>query len=293
MNLIKFNKQKIIKISIAFFLIFLLIAGSILFSLSPNNISFPKADHFHFRMQLIIDGKAEDFSLDKYQISYIKGQCGTPLTEEPIHFHDFRDQVVHLHWQNITGGQVLKNYGLNLIGGPNNLMGFRFDRWNKWQPIIPIWYFRSAIPEVKSDAKYWIYTGDKLENGQVEYRKRDMEAFLWADLENFFGRESEIKKQKRIAEQEEKKLNFFNPFSPIKAQAHAGHSEHDDTAKAAENNQQSTDSNKAKPNKEELEKINNLLGNVVIFVQDNEPSKEQVEVRFKKLVDLDNSTCGG
>lgn len=44
---------------------------------------------------------------------------------------------------------------------------------------------------------------------------------------------------------------------------------------------------------EELTRINNLVGNVVIFVQQNQPTKEQIQERFNNLVPLHESTCGG
>jgi hypothetical protein len=43
---------------------------------------------------------------------------------------------------------------------------------------------------------------------------------------------------------------------------------------------------------EELTRINNVIGNVVIFTQEEEPTKEQVKARFDNLVPLHDSTCG-
>lgn len=309
MNLItKLRLWQKITLAICTILLILVIAGGItVYTLSPRNIAYPIADHLHFRLQLIIDGKAEDFSQDKYQISYIKGICGAPLTDEPIHFHDFRDQIVHIHWRGMTGGQVLKYYGWNKIGGPDDLMGFRLDTLQKWIPEIrPIPIFRDAIPDVAPDTNVWIYTGDKSENGEITYRKRDMEAFLWADLESFFGKQSIIRQQQERAAEEEKKLNF-SPFAPLIVSAHDGHDHSEEIGKPlieVEGNRlfqlqssQSGDNSSLpttnEPSKLELEKINNLLGNVVIFVQKEEPNETQIRQRFENLAPLDNSSCGG
>jgi hypothetical protein len=42
-----------------------------------------------------------------------------------------------------------------------------------------------------------------------------------------------------------------------------------------------------------LTRINNLIGNVVIFAQDTKPNDQQVKARFNQLVPLSDSTCGG
>ena len=52
----------------------------------------------------------------------------------------------------------------------------------------------------------------------------------------------------------------------------------------------SEDSDKSE---DELKRINNLIGNVVIFAQDTEPTSEQITERFSNLVPLHDSTCGG
>ena len=309
-------------------------------SLSPIAIAYPVSDHYHFRMQLIIDGKAEDFSKDEYQLSYAKGQCGLDLTNEPIHFHDFRDQIVHIHWAGrsndpiekfftgntktggITGGQVLKNYGLNLIGGSDDLLGYRLDRLFEFPPKIqPVYRLGKIIPDIPLNNRFWIYTGDKLEDGKVEYRARNWEAFLWSSTEDFFGKESLIRRQKRELEQSgEATSNNPTKFladilgSP-KVLAHGDGDGHDkigtpikdieDQAKTKTNvvptsnliNPVASDTTATLSNqaldKTELETINNLLGNVVIFSQAQEPTDAQVTERFNNLVALDNSTCGG
>ena len=44
---------------------------------------------------------------------------------------------------------------------------------------------------------------------------------------------------------------------------------------------------------EKLTRINNMIGNVVIFVQKDKPTDQQIKERFNDLEPLSDSTCGG
>ena len=52
------------------------------------------------------------------------------------------------------------------------------------------------------------------------------------------------------------------------------------------------DGHPSEKSEEELTRINNLVGNVAIFVQEKEPTKEEIQARFDNLVPLHESTCG-
>src|SRR5580765_893196 len=69
------------------------------YAASPAVIRNPKLEHYHFRMQILVNGKAEDFSSKAYQTGYAKDQCNANLPEQPIHFHDNKDQFTHIHWE--------------------------------------------------------------------------------------------------------------------------------------------------------------------------------------------------
>ena len=80
--------------------------------------------------------------------------------------------------------------------------------------------------------------------------------------------------------------------------AHGGIIDGDEDAKVASlpgsTNSSSLSSTETKPKtEEELKEINNLLGNVVIFVQSTEPTQEQIKKQFDVLEPLSPSTCGG
>lgn len=235
---------------------------------TPSVIRKPLMEHYHFRMQILVDGKAENFSDEQYQAEYVKDQCSADLTDRPIHFHDKKDQIVHVHWEGMTGGLVLKNYGWNFIGGPDGSLGYRVEKL--WQPKnVPI--HSKSLPSISKQTKYFIYIGD--ENG---YKQKNFEDWKHKDLEEFFGVISNFPAHK-INKGEQSWLR--NKLFP-KASAHG-----------AVKDEHSNDL--AETDKEKLARINNLIGNVVIFAQKEGPTDQQIKDRFNDLEQLSESTCGG
>jgi hypothetical protein len=145
---------------------------------TPPALRNPTATHFHFRMQIINGGQAVNFADDKFQTAFNSDICSAALTQQPVHFHDKLDQFVHIHWNNLTGGIVLKNYGWNFIGGPNGTLGYRFD---KLPQLIKVPIHGHDLPARESDANYYIYTGDS-----TSYHQRNWNDFLTMDLAKFF-----------------------------------------------------------------------------------------------------------
>lgn len=246
--------------------------GSLVFTsyISPNNISYPKTDHLHFRMQIVYNGKSENFGDNKYQEDYEKGQCTAQITKSPIHFHDQKNQIIHVHWKGMSGGQVLKYYGLNLIGGVDDVLGFRLDEFSK-SGASAVKIHGKILPKLEKDDKIYIYSGEK-----DNFQKKSIEDFKNQTLETFFGKKSN--------------LGFLNIdrssniFQPIVTEAHGNGDGHDAEDKT------SSEMNKIQ---EELKEINNLLGNIVIFIQKDEPNENQIKERFNQLEPLSPSTCGG
>lgn len=232
------------------------------YATSPANIRSPKFEHAHYRMQILVDGKPVNFAEQKFQEGYSKDNCNAEITPTPIHFHDNVDQMVHIHWEDITGGQVLKYYGWNYIGGVDGMLGFKFD---KFPNLVAVPVHGQLLPKVPDDAKFYVYSGD--EHG---YKQREFKDFTSQDLEQFFGVHSNV---------EHESASLLNKLFP-KAFAH-GSANHEITTTSDNLSQ------------EELKRINNLLGNVVIFVQRNEPTDQQIKERFAKLEPLGPSVCGG
>lgn len=367
---------KIFKILATAFVSLVLFAFLTMFLLTPSNFQSPQMDHSHFRLQYIFQGQMEDFGSPRYQVDYIKDVCSGALTESPIHFHDNKGQIVHLHWQKITGGQVLKFYGLNKIAGIDSIMGWKLDDLTKFKLTqIPI--HSQSLPRPKGNDQFWVYVGEK-----GKFEKRNFEEFVKMDLETFFGQNSIIRQNQEEEEKLKKKngQNLLNKLEKLvelenifglKAQAHSGIDHANQTEeqahlaetqrlelekKALENrnnnlksnpsslvinstsnsnsssnsnslqnisaiisantsnnstnssstnftNSQNSFQNQSNSNSSqksdqpktetELKKINNLLGNIVIFVQQNEPTTDQIKLRFDSLEPLGDSVCGG
>jgi hypothetical protein len=279
-------KNRFLKISLVIITSILalgVLAVASLYIIIPNRFADPKPDHAHFRLQYIFRGKAEDFSKANYQVEYAKDICSGLLTESPLHFHDNKDQIVHLHWQKMTGGDVLKFYGVNKEGGLDNYMGLKLDKFLQLPPkLSPIPIYGKSLPEAQNDDKYFVYTGEK-----DKFEKRDFNQFINQSLEEFLGKNSTIREQ---LEESQKQQNQFSSIGKL-----AGF---DTAAQAHGNEKQSavieSDQNKTNPKtEEELKQINNFIGNVVIFVQPNEPTNEEVQAKFNNLVPLEASVCGG
>jgi hypothetical protein len=234
------------------------------YSATPAHIRYPSIEHYHIRTQIIVDGQSIDFSEDSFQEEYVPNLCTTGISEHPFHYHDEEDQLVHVHWDGMTGGELLKFYGWNFIGGESNNLGKRFDGGFLTTQAVNI--YGNVLPEVSLDTNYYVYVGD-----ENQYSQKDWSEFLTQDLEVFFNKQSNLSST-------DSTKSIWSWLLPS-AYAHGGevdnHSEGDT------------------PSQEELTLINNLIGNVVIFAQQEEPSAEQIQTRFNNLVPLGESTCGG
>lgn len=250
-------------------LIAVLLAGAgigYLYASSPISVREPLLEHYHFRMQVLVDGKAENFGAAEYQTPYDASNCNVALPDHPIHFHDGKDQFVHIHWEGVTGGQVLKYYGWNFIGGLPGALGYRFDQLPDLERV-PI--HGTPLPQIPDDAQFFVYTGSA-----ERYQQKSLKDFTHQDLEVFFDKTSNFPAHKL---NQEKRNSLLDDLFP-KAHADTGH-QHGDAADGR--------------SEQELTRINNLIGDVVIFVQKDKPSDQQIKDRFNKLVPLGDSTCGG
>lgn len=150
--------------------------------ISPPAIRHPHWNHVHLRLQIITDGQGANFSQAKFQTPENKDICTAALTKEPVHFHDTLDQFVHLHWANLTGGILLKDYGWNFIGGPDSTLGYRFDQLPH---LIRVPIHGLALPKPARDDRYYIYTGD-----QSGYKQRSWHDFLTESIDDFMAGKS-------------------------------------------------------------------------------------------------------
>jgi hypothetical protein len=228
-----------------------------IFAASPNVIRNPYLQHYHFRLQIVVDGQLQDFSGPKYQTPESNVSCDVALPATPIHFHDHKNQIVHVHWDGMTGGLFLKDFGWNYVGGISGALGYRFDGLPHLKKV-PI--HGNELPAVPAGDNFYLYSGDK-----NTYRARQFNDFLHQDFEVFFNHPSNLPASKP-------KTGFLNWLLPT-ADAH-------EAASAA---------NLSTP---ELEQLNNLIGNAVIFVQKTKPTDARVKDRFDHLEPLSPSVCG-
>jgi hypothetical protein len=251
------------RLAFVFGLLLLISAGAYGYgyATTPANIRRPAFEHYHFRTQIIVNGQPVDFSRDEFQQEYDATSCSAEVGGTPVDFHDNVDQFTHIHWKGVTGGQFMKYFGWNFIGGSDEIVGRRYDNGMAPQQVK---IFGKLLPETPKDVQYFVYIGDK-----DNYQQKNWQDFINQELEQFFGKESSIGKSSSID-----RLKYL-----IFARANA----HGDVK-----NDHST--NKTE---EELTRINNLIGNAVIFVQKDEPNDDQIKSKFKNLVPLTDSTCGG
>ena len=257
----------IVGVALALLLVPLLYAGYV-YASSPQVVRDPKLEHYHFRMQILVNGKAENFAQSKYQQDYAKDQCNANLPEQPIHFHDGKDQFTHVHWEGMTGGMVMKYYGWNYIGGIDKALGYKLNDLGDVQKVNT---HGNMLPAMPDGASFYVYTGD-----ETGYKARSFDEWKNQDLENFFNKASNFP-----AHAQNKRNGLIDKVFP-KVSAH-GTEDHSSTP--AVTTPETAD--------QKLTRINNLIGNAVIFVQKEKPTDQQIKERFNDLEPLSDSTCGG
>jgi len=142
------------------------------------------------------------------------------------------------------------------------MMGRRYDAG-----MMPssVKIYGKLLPAIPDNANFYVYVGDK-----DNYQQKSWDEFLNQDLETFFGKKSNIGHSDEVSSSSV--LDWLFP----KAYAHGGVMDEHPSSKS----------------EEELTRINNVVGNVVIFVQEKEPTQEQIKARFDNLVPLHESSCG-
>lgn len=234
----------------------------LVYASTPAHIRQPTNQHYHFRTQIAVDGNAVNFSKNEFQEKYDATKCSAEIGSVPIDFHDNIDQLTHVHWNGITGGEFLKYYGWNYIGGNDDVLGQRYDTGIMPSPVKT---YGNLLPKVSKTDNFYVYTGDK-----NNYQQKNWNDLLAQDLETFFNQKS------NVGHNDEVSFNVLDWLFP-KAYAHGEVMDEHSTGKSTK----------------ELELINNLIGNVVIFVQPDRPTDAQVKAKFDNLVPLHESTCGG
>jgi hypothetical protein len=262
---LKLNKKVAAYVFVTVAAVMVLVGGvyGYLYASIPEHIRKPTFQHYHFRSQILVDGKAVDFSKDEFQEETgTATTCNAAVGGVPMDFHDKMDQLAHVHWNGMTGGEFLKYFGWNFIGGSDELLGRRYDAGVMPQSVK---IYGKLLPSLPDKANFFVYVGDK-----NSYQQKSWNDFLNQNLETFFGKKS------NIGHSDEVSSNTVLDWLFPKAYAHG----------------EVMDEHPSVKSEEELTRINNVIGNVVIFTQEEEPTKEQVKARFDNLVPLHDSTCG-
>ena len=246
------------------------------YAASPAVIRQPTFEHYHFRMQIVVNGTLEDFGAEKYQTTYTKDLCTADLAKQPIHFHDNKNQFGHIHWKGMTGGMVMKYYGWNYIGGLDQALGYKLDDLAKIEKVTT---HGINLPGQPQSTDFYIYSGDA-----NAYSQRNFNDWKNKDLEDFFGTKSNVPAAEVSRSQQK---NIFDSLFP-NAYAHGTPNDADGNDGTGSN-----PTSQSETQAEKLTRINNLIGNVVIFVQSSAPTEQQIKDRFNDLQPLTESTCGG
>ena len=161
----------------------------------------------------------------------------------------------------------MKNYGWDYLSGADDTLGYRMD--NMPMPKkVPI--KGDILPGQPEKTDFYIYTGD--EKGYIQ---KSFDEWIYSDLEKFFNKSS------NIPDADVSEAGFIERLIFPKTYAHNGV----DHSTGVEHSNETEE--------QRLTRINNLLGNVVIFVQNDPPTEQQIKDKFNNLTPLSNSTCGG
>ena len=110
---------------------------------APKPTSGEEAVHTHFNLAVYLNGSRFDFSLTKYQ-----------ETNEFIHFHDGKGDLVHIHKANVTLGELFNSLGMSFAGAKMYVNGKENSMFMEYAPqdLDQILITDGAIIPVADDA---------------------------------------------------------------------------------------------------------------------------------------------
>lgn len=238
-------------------LLVIVVVGWLAFSFaSPLAVTFPRGTEYALRFQMVVEGQLVDFSQPAYQTELDERIC-SELSQRPVAFHGGQNQWLHVYWQDLSGGTILRNYGYKNFPPFENYLGVRADNFPQFEPVA---IHGNALPETDPSSQLYVYTGD-----QFGYTRRDESLFLEQPLEEF--------------------LREVIPGTPMNSLGIEGRAQTEEAEPAAgptlERNLET--SKRGRPL--------DILGNVVVFVQAREPSEQQIIERFLTLTANQPVTC--
>ena len=236
-------------------LLVILVVGWLAFSFaSPLAVTFPRRTEYAVRMQVVIEGVPVDFSQQAYQTKLDETVCGE-LSTRPVAFHGGQEQWLHVYWRDLSGSTILRNYGYKNYAPFENYLGVRADQFPQFTPVS---IHGNILPETSPAAQLYVYTGD-----QFGYTRRDESLFLEQPLEDF--------------------LDDVIPGTPMNALQIQGNAQEEALGPSQQRDLQADEAERARPL--------DVLGNVVIFIQTQEPTEAAIIERFLTLTSREPTTC--
>jgi hypothetical protein len=219
---------------------------------SRPHFNNPYYTNYHLRLQLVYNGQLTTFAFENTQEANEFKVCDLNLITKPIYQNAFNSQLFKVSWEGVTGGEILKYYGLNLVGGSNEVLGYRFNDAFVPQKLLTL---KTLDIKPTKQHKTFVY-----KNRQDGFIKLDPLDFLYKDIE-LVVKKSNI----RLLREQSQPNNFFG----VKAFAQ-------DEKPVVQ--QQEFES--------KLSLDYDLIGNVVVFIGDSEPTEEKIIDRFNNFIPL-------
>jgi hypothetical protein len=242
---------------------------------SPMSVSFPKKETSQIRLLLSIDGNQTNFSTPQFQ-KPISQLCNQDISPYPIGAYNQSSQVLNLHWKDMTGSNILRYYGFNNKGPFKGYMGVNLTNFPNYE-AVPI--LGELLPAPKEDYNYFVYTGN-----QYSYTQRKRSEFLNKSITDLLDSSNSSKNSiisintnAQVSKEKNENIDkeiIINQTPPI-------------PVSSEESSQPSSIQTPAQPKPEE----DTVLGTIVVFIQKNEPTQEQVMLKFTNLEQAPVNLC--
>ena len=236
------------------------IVASVFVFFSSSRLFLPRYEYAHIRVRLFVHGTEVDVSDLFSSYTLYRGACSGRVQNAPMSTVKKDPHSVRLMWKGLTGEDLFAFLGIGALGekGPHVLgytLGLKLPR------TIPVPAHTRILPQAQTTNTFiYVRSGD----GFIE---RPLPYWLAHTLEENMGRNSQIK------------LSWFSDI----ALAHEGETEIDLT---------STDPLVIAGEQEEARVLNNILGDAVIFLDQQErPSDEEIENIFATFPLIAGGLC--
>lgn len=276
---------------------------------SPRPITFPKKAEYQARLQIVVEGDAIDFSQQPFQNNALE-LCSNDIIDRPFGVYEGNSQIIHMHWENLTGANLLRNYGFKNTGPFENYLGVNLNNFPDYEPIS---IQGNLITTPEETFEYYVYTGN-----QFTYTRRDETEFLNRSIKDLLTRElgekynwlsninahaqigvesgEDLENELFISEQEagpQQLITIPSEQEEVVTQAPPS----DITAPVIEEveemikEENNTDDKSEEVTIVDTEKLYNIIGNIVLFIQEKEPTEEEVIKKFLNLEKPQRYNC--